>query len=676
MERNFSYKAKTGASRRLINSTQIRRGLNRALTLLLVLTFMFSTVAMAAPALAVSGESEITEPTAQAQHELAGELMRFLFSPQRTPPAAPPLEGTVTIPSEAVFGQELTANVAITSLDHGTLTYAWLRDGAPIPNANTRTLILTAADVGRTITFRVMAANFSGNVTSIAVTVERANPVVIFPTSATLTFGQNLSQATLTGQGNSGVTGTFTFDTPNARLTVAQSDNMFLMRFTPTEAAANTHNTVTEYVMVTVNRAVPTALTPPTAGAITYGQRLEESALTGGSSGGEWAWENPDEIPPMENDGFSVIFAPTDMDNYDWSGINKTFLVPVTVNAPSGGVTFREPNVSAVSSGNVNQTINFNVRINLTQAGRNSGFSTLSFEWLRNGQVWAGAGGSGTMAANQINNNTPIQLRLPAGNHAQRGGTWILRISLLNADGNALFTDQRLVTTLTIDQPQIWQPPPAPIPEPIPDPAPPPPEEPPPPADGLLVDPAGLWQLDANGNWRFELNAGGNVQGWAQIGGERYFFDENGIMQTSWLEDGDYWHYLRSNGTMATGWVRTGGSWFYLCSDDGIMQTSWVRYNGTWHYLRGSGAMATGWVEYSGEWYYLRGNGAMATGWVRWNGDWYYLRGDGAMATGWVQSGGLWYYLQADGAMISGGVRTIGNERHRFAADGRWLGRG
>jgi len=46
------------------------------------------------------------------------------------------------------------------------------------------------------------------------------------------------------------------------------------------------------------------------------------------------------------------------------------------------------------------------------------------------------------------------------------------------------------------------------------------------------------------------------------------------------------------------------------------------------------------------------------------------------MATGWVQSGGLWYYLQADGAMISGGVRTIGNERHRFAADGRWLGRG
>jgi len=66
----------------------------------------------------------------------------------------------------------------------------------------------------------------------------------------------------------------------------------------------------------------------------------------------------------------------------------------------------------------------------------------------------------------------------------------------------------------------------------------------------------------------------------------------------------------------------------------------------------------------------------MATGWVQWNGDWYYLRGDGAMATGWVQSGGLWYYMQADGAMISGGVRTAGNERHRFAANGRWLGRG
>jgi len=600
----------------------------------------------------------------------------FIFSPQNTPPAAPPLEGTVTISGNAVFGQELTADVTITSLDYGTLAYAWLRNGTPIPGANTRTLILTAADVGRTITFRVTATNFSG-ITSSGVTVERANPVVTFPTSATLTFGQNLSQAMLAGQDNSGVMGTFTFDTPDARPTVAQSGDEFLMTFTPTGTAANTYNAVTQNVAVTVNRAVPTGLTPPTAGAITYGQRLEESTLTGGSSGGTWAWEYPNEIPSMKNDGFSVMFTPTGTDNYDWSGITKTFTIPVTVNAPSGGVTFRDPNVSAASSGNINQTINFNVQINLTHAGRNSRFSTLSFEWLRNGQVWEGTGGSGTMAANQINNNTPIQLHLPAGNHAQRGGTWILRISLLNTDGNALFTDERHVTTLTIEQPQIWQPPP---PQDTwhppqdwwqPPPPPPPPSQP---ADELLVDPVGLWQRDENGNWRFNLDAGGNVSGWAQIDDERYFFDENGIMQTSWLEDGDYWLYLRACGAKATGWVQTGGSWFYLCSDDGVMQTSWVRYNGTWHYLRGNGAMATGWVEYDGAWYYMRGSGAMATGWVHTGGAWYYLRPNGAMATGWIMSGGVWYYMRPSGAMVTG-VQVVDGVRHRFDSDGGWRGR-
>ena len=83
--------------------------------------------------------------------------------------SSPFLEGTVTIDGTAVFGQTLTAvTTGIISLDPGTLSYQWKRNGTTNIGTNSSTYILTADDIGKTITVTVSAANYLGSLTSVA----------------------------------------------------------------------------------------------------------------------------------------------------------------------------------------------------------------------------------------------------------------------------------------------------------------------------------------------------------------------------------------------------------------------------------------------------------------------------------------------------------------------------
>jgi hypothetical protein len=84
----------------------------------------------------------------------------------------------------------------------------------------------------------------------------KADPVVTFPASATITFGQTLANAVLSGESGDG---TFAFVNPAATPNVSQSGNSFPMIFTPTNTTE--FNTVTRNVAVTVNQATATAIT-------------------------------------------------------------------------------------------------------------------------------------------------------------------------------------------------------------------------------------------------------------------------------------------------------------------------------------------------------------------------------------------------------------------------------
>ncbi len=174
------------------------------------------------------------------------------------------------------------------------------------------------------------------------------------------------------------------------------------------------------------------------------------------------------------------------------------------------------------------------------------------------------------------------------------------------------------------------------------------------------------WVESEDGEWGY-VEAGEPVdQGWKEVGGEWYYFEEE-AMQTGWAQVEGEWYYLEDSGKMDTGWKEVDGDWYYL-EDTGKMATGWQQVDGDWYHLGKSGRMDTGWKKDGGTWYYLNGagegaEGSMATGWKKVGGEWYYLNRSGAMRSGWQKLSGTWYLLNAAhdgtfGAMLEGWQRV------------------
>ena len=96
-----------------------------------------------------------------------------------------------------------------------------------------------------------------------------------------------------------------------------------------------------------ISKATPGITTWPTASAITQGQALTNSSVSGGSASvpGGFAWELPATVPPVGTNAESVVFTPTDTTNY----LSVTGSVSVVVNAfvPVPGVDWSIQNSAA-----------------------------------------------------------------------------------------------------------------------------------------------------------------------------------------------------------------------------------------------------------------------------------------------------------------------------------------
>jgi hypothetical protein len=100
-------------------------------------------------------------------------------------------------------------------------------------------------------------------------------------------------------------------------------------------------------VSVTVAKGTPSITAAPTATAITYGQSLSASTLSGGSASvaGSFAWTSPGSQPAAGTASQGVTFTPSDTANYE----AVTTMVSVTVNpAPPVGLAITS-DLSAVS---------------------------------------------------------------------------------------------------------------------------------------------------------------------------------------------------------------------------------------------------------------------------------------------------------------------------------------
>ncbi|MDD3414613.1 MAG: MBG domain-containing protein [Lachnospiraceae bacterium] len=128
--------------------------------------------------------------------------------------------------------------------------------------------------------------------------------------------------------------------------------------------------TGTKQVTFTISKAVPESLIWPTALDITYGARLSDATLSGGSTTGTWKWAEPNMIPTAGEQSYEVIFTPKDTANYDWSNIITRQKVSVTVYKANGLETLSIPTLNAKDGSSRNYTFNMNnIALNKADTG-------------------------------------------------------------------------------------------------------------------------------------------------------------------------------------------------------------------------------------------------------------------------------------------------------------------
>ena len=193
------------------------------------------------------------------------------------------------------------------------------------------TIVPNAGSYSAAVTFTPSNANYNPVSGSVSVTVNKLTPsVTAWPAAGTITYGQPLSASTLSG-GSASVEGSFTFAMPTTVPTSGSYSTA--VTFTPNDA---NYNTVSGTIAVTVNKATPTVTAWPTAAAITYGQQLSGSTLSGGSASveGSFAFAAPITVPNAGSHTPVVTFTPNDT---NYNSVNGS--VSVTVNRATPTVT-------------------------------------------------------------------------------------------------------------------------------------------------------------------------------------------------------------------------------------------------------------------------------------------------------------------------------------------------
>ncbi|MGN0507421.1 MAG: MBG domain-containing protein, partial [Lachnospiraceae bacterium] len=244
--------------------------------------------------------------------------------------------------STLTYGQALstlTFNSAVFVDDDGNEvagTLAWKTpDEKPNAGTTSATWVFTPND-----------ASYATVEDTVAITVNKATPQVTnLPTVADRTYNPtvSLTNSDLTG-GTVSVAGSWSWQTANIIPTVNNSG--YVAVFTP-ENTTN-YNTVTKTITVTVSKATPYIETAPTAAAITYGDTLGASTLSGGTVqysssdattvAGSFAWKDSSVKPSVSDSDsttYRIVFTPSDADNYNTVETDITLIVNKAENAPN-----------------------------------------------------------------------------------------------------------------------------------------------------------------------------------------------------------------------------------------------------------------------------------------------------------------------------------------------------
>ena len=201
--------------------------------------------------------------------------------------------------SELTYGQTLADSALSGGEASVPGTFAWDND----------TLKPFAGDNSCFVVFTPEDSNYAPVTEYVTVQVKQADPdVTAWPTASELTYGQTLSDSTLSG-GTAAVAGTFAWKDGSVKPDAGSAS--YEVTFTPED---KNYASVTMHIPLNVAQADPDVTELPTAAQITYGQTLADSALSGGTAAvpGTFQWEDASVKPDVGTDSFSVIFVPED----------------------------------------------------------------------------------------------------------------------------------------------------------------------------------------------------------------------------------------------------------------------------------------------------------------------------------------------------------------------------
>ena len=303
--------------------------------------------------LQISADNKFTMPESDVE-------IKAIFEKKTTPALTVKLD-------DWTFGENAKEPTVTGNTGNGTVTYEYFTD-------ETCTIKTTNADNGAASDGKVPAfagkywvkADIAETETQNAASakagfeIKKANQVAFSINSITdKKYGDDEFTLTTTGGSGEGAV-TFTVPANNGVLSLNGSTARIIgageVTVKAVKAGDKNHNEISAELKITIAKATAPALIFPDAGNLTYGQKLSESVLTGGSTGyGTFAWKDGNIIPTVNNTGYEVVFTPSEktLKNYEEiADIDKKKNVTVTVSRANPTINLTA-NISAESGNKV-----------------------------------------------------------------------------------------------------------------------------------------------------------------------------------------------------------------------------------------------------------------------------------------------------------------------------------
>ena len=197
------------------------------------------------------------------------------------------------------------------------------------------------------------------------------------------------------------------------------------------------------------------------------------------------------------------------------------------------------------------------------------------------------------------------------------------------------------------------------------------------------------WQNDNTGKW-YQNSDGEVLRGLQTIDGEKYYFNDNGILSGGFARDIDNKLYFFSRVTykLKTGWQNDEtGKWYqnkngevviglqeidgkkYFFNEDGLIQKGFITIDGKIYFFSmGNYALKTGWQHTAPDTYwYQDSTGALVTGPQTINGRNYVFNEKTGLMEGFVKENNKLYYYDPDGT-LNKGVQYMTDQFWKFDA--------